>query len=349
MDFRLFISILCLGLAVHGLGDFDYQSLADKESNAKPLFLTQKVDHFSFTSNKTYQQKYFVRDDFWKPGGPIIFYLGSESALHHPKTGFTKEVAKEFGALMVDAEHRFYGDSQPFGKPLVPNTQQDPAVAGYLTSWQALADYAGVINHVKLTIPGAENSPVIAFGESYGGMLSAWMRVKYPHLVDGAISSSAPMLQNSMPGSSSATLACSIDAEKYFPWWIQTCLEMAWTHDEGEVMSYPCKGVSVADYSANCQEIHNVTPSFFQAKINYGEDKLKYASNIVFSNGGEDHWAYWGIREDINPSTVAIFLPHGTHCADLYPTSSVNEEAHRMERIHIKKWIEEANRKSQMK
>ena len=86
---------------------------------------------------------------------------------------------------MVDAEHRFYGDSQPFGEPLVPHTKQDPAVAGYLTSWQALADYASVIHHVKSSIPGAENSPVIAFGGSYGGMLSAWMRIKYPHLIDG--------------------------------------------------------------------------------------------------------------------------------------------------------------------
>ena len=87
--------------------------------------------------------------------------------------------------MLVDAEHRFYGNSQPFGKPLVPHTQQDPEVIGYLTSWQALADYANVIHQVKSTIPGAEKSPVIAFGGSYGGMLSAWMRIKYPHLIDG--------------------------------------------------------------------------------------------------------------------------------------------------------------------
>ena len=95
-----------------------------------------------------------------------------------------KELAPEYNALLVDAEHRYYGESQPF-EHIGPETMGDIEKYGYLTSSQALADYAHVINHVKTSIPGAENSPVITFGGSYGGMLSAWMRVKYPHLIDG--------------------------------------------------------------------------------------------------------------------------------------------------------------------
>ena len=95
-----------------------------------------------------------------------------------------KKVAEEVGGLLVDAEHRFYGESQPFEGTMLENfgkIEQN----GYLTSWQALADYATLISHLKSSKPGAEKSPVIAYGGSYGGMLSAWMRVKYPHLIDG--------------------------------------------------------------------------------------------------------------------------------------------------------------------
>ena len=61
-------------------------------------------------------------------------------------------------------QHRYYGESLPFGT----ESFQNASTAGYLSSEQALADYAQVITDVKKNL-SAEHCPVIAVGGSYGG------------------------------------------------------------------------------------------------------------------------------------------------------------------------------------
>jgi len=95
------------------------------------------------------------------------------------------ETAPKFQALIIFAEHRYYGSSRVFG-------DDDMSYPQYLSSEQALADYAVLITGLKKNLQ-TEHSAVIAFGGSYGGMLSTWFRYKYPHIVDGAIAASAPI------------------------------------------------------------------------------------------------------------------------------------------------------------
>ncbi|XP_071449372.1 lysosomal Pro-X carboxypeptidase [Hetaerina americana] len=162
------------------------------------------VDHFNFATNETFKLRYLINDTFWdqKNNGPIFFYTGNEGDIEMfaENTGFMWEIAPQFKALVAFAEHRYYGQSLPYGK----NSYSDVKHLGYLSSSQALADYADLIMYLQSNRSekaGASTKkygmryPVIAFGGSYGGMLAAWFRMKYPYIVDGAIAASAPVLQ----------------------------------------------------------------------------------------------------------------------------------------------------------
>ncbi|TGZ71622.1 hypothetical protein CRM22_002534 [Opisthorchis felineus] len=149
------------------------------------------LDHFTFVSDLTFKMKYLISTKFHVPDGPILFYTGNEGAIETfaENTGFMWDIAEELKAAVLFAEHRFYGSSLPF----VNDSFKDPQHFGYLTAEQALADYASLIQYLKSSVKNFENSPVIAFGGSYGGMLSAWFRYKYPNLIAGAVAASAPI------------------------------------------------------------------------------------------------------------------------------------------------------------
>uniref|UniRef100_A0A0E0E4E1 Lysosomal Pro-X carboxypeptidase n=1 Tax=Oryza meridionalis TaxID=40149 RepID=A0A0E0E4E1_9ORYZ len=160
---------------------------------AKPFtahYFPQELDHFTFTPNASavFYQKYLVNDTFWRRAGPIFVYTGNEGDIEWfaTNTGFMFDIAPSFGALL----HRFYGESKPFGN----ESNSSPEKLGYLTSTQALADFAVLITSLKHNL-SAVSSPVVVFGGSYGGMLASWFRLKYPHVTIGAVASSAPILQ----------------------------------------------------------------------------------------------------------------------------------------------------------
>jgi lysosomal Pro-X carboxypeptidase len=174
-------------------------------------YYTQPLSHFSEGStvngNASFSQRVCIIDRYWKAPsvamlgagaggvqgagqqlkGPILFYTGNESPIDEyvNNTGLMWSLAPKLGALLVFAEHRYEGESYP-------DVVGMPNCLSHCTSAEALADYASVVTMVKDDL-NATTSPTIAFGGSYGGMLSAWLRMKYPNIVDGAIAASAPI------------------------------------------------------------------------------------------------------------------------------------------------------------
>lgn len=168
-------------------------SIIYKTNGEKPYKIENfqvPLDHFSYAKNTTFNIRYLINTTFSDyKYDPIFFYTGNEGdiELFAENTGFMWEIAPKFKAQLVFAEHRYYGKSLPFGNKSYDSAEQ----LGYLSSQQALADFADLLRFLNPT----NSRPVICFGGSYGGMLSAWFRMKYPHLVTGAIAASAPILQ----------------------------------------------------------------------------------------------------------------------------------------------------------
>ena len=118
-------------------------------------------------------------------------------------------LAREFGALVVALEHRYYGKSQPFDEITTDNL-------AFLSSGQALLDAVAFSVFIAGALRGAPacprrppaprpspspaaalaasgvacSSPWIVFGGSYAGALAAWTRAFFPDF-HGAVARAA--------------------------------------------------------------------------------------------------------------------------------------------------------------
>ncbi|MCL7029365.1 hypothetical protein MKW94_023137, partial [Papaver nudicaule] len=154
------------------------------------IWFNQTLDHFSPINHGRFQQRYYEFLDYFRaPDGPIFLKLCGESSCNGIVNDYISVLAKKFGAAIVTLEHRYYGKSSPFDTLSTENLR-------YLSSKQALFDLAAFRQfyqdslNKKLNRSKADN-PWFVFGVSYSGALSAWFRLKFPHLTCGSLASSA--------------------------------------------------------------------------------------------------------------------------------------------------------------
>eukprot|EP01105_Mastigella_eilhardi_P006445 TRINITY_DN18012_c0_g1_i1.p2 TRINITY_DN18012_c0_g1~~TRINITY_DN18012_c0_g1_i1.p2 ORF type:complete len:485 (+),score=148.05 TRINITY_DN18012_c0_g1_i1:25-1455(+) len=149
----------------------------------------QLVDHFDPLNHDTWQQLYYVNDQWFNGSGPVFFYFNGEAPLSPSAVTsdyFVTELAQRYGALLVTHEHRYYGQSFPVADLATKNMK-------YLSTEQALADAASFQQWMMDNYALDDNQWVI-MGGSYSGFLATAYRIKYPHLVVAAYSSSGVVL-----------------------------------------------------------------------------------------------------------------------------------------------------------
>lgn len=86
------------------------------------LYFPSRVDHFNGSNWDMWQMRYLINDQYYNASqGPILFYTGNEGGIwgFYNNSGFIVDtLAKRFGALVVFAEHRYYGKSWPYGNEI---------------------------------------------------------------------------------------------------------------------------------------------------------------------------------------------------------------------------------------
>ena len=159
------------------------------------LRITQPLDHFDRLNNGTYEQTYWVNEQYWSglAGSPVFLYLGGEWQEAAGSLEYGANVmslwARTFGGLMVDIQHRYYD-----GVPRVEDG--DPTGIEYLSSEQAIADVAAVVTRVNAHYAANRSATELKWihvGGSYAGNMAAYYRLKYPHLSVGAFAISGPV------------------------------------------------------------------------------------------------------------------------------------------------------------
>ena len=142
-------------------------------------YKNQLVDHFSGDKTTWKHRYYQSKKHFAGPGSPIFLVVGGEGPMTRLLYPFINDhLAKTFSAYVLQAEHRFYGESQPV------KIKHNDDYVGLLTPEQAMADMLKLLKHKQKELGCSTDRsskhycPVISVGGSYPGFLSAMVSIQ---------------------------------------------------------------------------------------------------------------------------------------------------------------------------
>ncbi|KAL8688605.1 MAG: hypothetical protein Q9218_005525 [Villophora microphyllina] len=172
--------------------DVDPSTLYKEHNISVPIDYFHNDTKYEPHSNGTFPLRYWFDASYYKDGGPVIVLQSGETdatgRLPFLQKGIVHKLAQATNGIGVILEHRYYGASFPTPDLSTPNLR-------FLTTEQALADMAYFAQHVVfegledkcLTAP---STAYFGYGGSYAGAFVAFLRVLYPEVYYGTISSS---------------------------------------------------------------------------------------------------------------------------------------------------------------
>jgi len=241
--------------------------------------------------------RYYFDASHYKKGGPVIVLQGGEtsvaSRLPYLQKGIVAQLAEATNGIGVILEHRYYGTSFPAANLSTDNLR-------FLTTEQALADQAYFAQNIvfpglesmNLTAPG---TPYIAYGGSYAGAFVAFLRIQYPDLYWGSISSSGV-------------------TEAIYDFW--EYYEAIRNYGPPDCIDTHTKLVNVMDNifsSGNNDTINQLKSAFNSTSITYNDDFASMATS------GVGYWQNRNWDPQVNDPTFDQYCGNITNNTVLYP------------------------------
>ncbi|KAK6926685.1 Peptidase S28 [Dillenia turbinata] len=356
----------------------------DAESTPIPddfqtFFYPQTLDHFNYQpqSYATFQQKFVTNFKYWggaNSSAPIFAYLGAESPLNSTKplhnNSFFNDLAIQFNALQVLIEHRFYGDSIPYGSP--SEAAKNASLRGYFSSAQAIADYAeeeseSCYETIKNSWSEIDKNGLSILSQRFNSCsplnntseLKSFLKKIYitSAQYDDPINNPVNLVCDAINGASfgndtlSRIYAGVVASEGSQCHRIPTCTEMVMPIgiDINDTM-FPPNPFNLTSFTKACMRRYGVPPRPHWVTTYYGGHDIKlvlerFGSNIIFSNGLKDPYSCGGVLENISETLLAIYTEKGSHCLDLYKPDPRDPEwlvSQRKEEIKIiEGWLAE--------
>ncbi|KAH8765610.1 serine carboxypeptidase S28-domain-containing protein [Hyaloscypha finlandica] len=160
----------------------------------------------SDTKSKKFCNRFWVKDQFYKAGGPVFIYhagesegeksfwsIGSRKDAEDYQLTFFEMLLKNFNGMGILMEHRYYGKSIPEGVNIQDRRDAD---FKWHTTDLALEDvhrFAWSFSRKKYSRLTPNNTPWISIGGSYSGVMAALLRQRYAETISAAYASSAPI------------------------------------------------------------------------------------------------------------------------------------------------------------